>query len=186
MLLLLSFIDNWCGIRDQNDFGRVSRWVSSWVWTSVQCSSQTNNTNSNYYHYFYYFVFNFSLKFCWDAVAVTTIRWQHFFYQVLGFFFLAFSTVIDDTKMNYGSKTTFIGFDTDKRKLPLSKRFVLYAYDKDTGEIFGRTPSSWGKSSFFFLLKMPFTFFLLDLIHLLVYYLMNKKNLIKKRINRSV
>lgn len=90
MLLLLSFIDNWCGIRDQNDFGRVSRWVSSWVWTSVQCSSQTNNTNSNYYHYFYYFVFNFSLKFCWDAVAVTTIRWQHFFYQVLGFFFWHF------------------------------------------------------------------------------------------------
>lgn len=83
--------------------------------------------------------------------------------------------------MNYGSKTTFIGFDTDKRKLPLSKRLVLYAYDKDTGEIFGRTPSSWGKSSFFFLLKMPFTFFFaLDIIHLLVYRLMKKKNLTKK------
>jgi len=52
--------------------------------------------------------------------------------------------------MNYGSKTTFIGLDTDKRKLTLSKRFVMYAYDKDTGEIFGRTPSSWGKSSLFF------------------------------------
>lgn len=51
--------------------------------------------------------------------------------------------------MNYGSKTTFIGLDTDKRKLTLSKKFVMYAYDKDTGEIFGRTPSSWGKSSLF-------------------------------------
>jgi hypothetical protein len=47
--------------------------------------------------------------------------------------------------MNYGSKTTFMGFDTDKRRLPLFKRIVLYAYDKDNGEIFGRTPSSWGE-----------------------------------------
>ncbi|CAI6356128.1 unnamed protein product [Macrosiphum euphorbiae] len=52
--------------------------------------------------------------------------------------------------MNYGSKTTFIGLDTDKRKLTLSKKFVMYAYDKDTGEIFGRTPSSWAKIGLFY------------------------------------
>lgn len=70
----------------------------------------------------------------------------------LGFlrFVRYFGLLVDETKMNFGSKTTFIGLDTDKRKFPLSKRFVMYAYDKDTGEIFGRTPSSWGKSSIFF------------------------------------
>lgn len=47
--------------------------------------------------------------------------------------------------MNYGSKTTFVGLDSGKQKLPLSKKLVLYAYDKETGEMFGRTPSSWGK-----------------------------------------
>lgn len=69
--------------------------------------------------------------------------------------FAPFRSPRPTTMTYYGSKSTFIGFNPNKRKLPLSKRLVLYAYDKDTGEMFGRTPSSWGKPSLVF---APWTF----------------------------
>ncbi|XP_050527292.1 sodium/potassium-transporting ATPase subunit beta-2-like [Daktulosphaira vitifoliae] len=52
--------------------------------------------------------------------------------------------------MHYGSKTTFIGTDNEKRKTPFSKKCIMYAYDKDSGEIFGRTPSSLAQIGIFY------------------------------------
>lgn len=85
----------------------------------------------------------------------TLISINYFSLSPVGFILLSFVRYLDINgrlvrlafrreMMNYGSKTTF-GFDADKRKLPLSKKLILYAYDKDTGEIFGRKPSGWGE-----------------------------------------
>lgn len=50
----------------------------------------------------------------------------------------------------------------------------MYAYDKDTGEIFGRTPSSWGKCSLFFPKNDDFYIFLIPKIRCIVCVLLDR------------